>query len=671
MSKIQILDKIIANRISAGEVVERPASVVKELFENSIDAGADKIIIEIEEGGTKSITITDNGHGIEKGDVLTAFMPHSTSKINSLEDLENIVTLGFRGEALASISSVSQVEMITKTKDETTATKVIIEGGEKGIVEEISSNNGTKISVKNIFFNTPARRKFLRKNKTEESDITNLVERFLLSNPQISIKYVVDGKVIYNTTGSGLFDNIYTIYGKEVANNLIEINAERKGFRLSGYIGKPEISKPNRTYQTLIINGRIVQNFLVSSAVGSAYQNFLMKNRFPFYVLNLEMPFDSLDVNVHPSKQEVKFENTNFIYGFFANSVTEALYSSSHIKSIQDENFEKPLQKTENSLKQNSEDLTKNFNLKTTELSFKNLNSLKVNETDFNNLSEIPVINILDLSKNIKNKDECRAGKNAEIKTFNKDEKENNSASKISKNLNLDCSDILKFKNFKNEIKTASTIKFKSDESNISKIFLKKFKDLNASENLLNQVKPTDFQSQVMLEEVTNVPIKVVGTLFNTYIITEKEDKFFIIDQHAGHERKLYDNLIKEIEKNELIVQDLMIAYTFNCNTLEYQFFMDNLDKFKKLGFFMEPFGHNNIKLTKIPMLLVNLNLKEFIAQKACKSAVKAGNVLSLNEIVSLVEDLEKSQVLLCPHGRPIIIEITKKQLEKWFKRLV
>lgn len=660
MAKINVLDKIIANRISAGEVVERPASVVKELFENSVDAGADKIIIEIEQGGTKSITITDNGHGIEREDVKLAFLSHSTSKIKNVEDLNGIATLGFRGEALASISSVSQVEMITKTINESTATKMVIEGGEESFVEEISSNIGTKIIVKNLFYNTPARRKFLRKNKTEETDITNLVEKFMLSNPNISIKYVVDGKVVYNTMGSGLFDNIYTIYGREVAENLIEVNAQRGKYKLVGYIGKPEISKPNRTYQTFMINNRIVQNFLISNAVASSYEKYLMKNRFPFFVLNLQMPYDSVDVNVHPSKQEVKFENTNFIYSLFANAVAEALYSANHIKRIQDNDFSD----TSNDVNQNNKNFTNAENIE-------NINAEQFEQ------------------HGLKNSDN--------MKLFEKNfEEKNNMNPNVSEH--KDISDLLKL-NHLDEFKSEKNLSLKSDESNISKIFLKKFKEesmQNSSDIMkafLTDIKTETMQSQTLMEQTAEKQIKLVGTLFNTYIIVEKDNSFYFIDQHAGHERKLYDEFVSEIEKNSLIVQDLLVAYTFNCNTLEYQFFIDNIEKLKNLGFYIEPFGHNNLKLTKIPMLFFDLNLKDFIeeiksniisfnkkssdilkdfiAQKACKSAVKAGDSLSISEIVLLLKDLEKRPVLLCPHGRPIIVEITKKQLEKWFKRVL
>lgn len=637
MAKIQILDKTVENRISAGEVVERPSSVVKELFENSIDAGAGNIIVEIEEGGIKKISITDNGCGIEYEDVKTAFMPHSTSKIKNVDDLNSIATLGFRGEALASIASVSQVELITKTQDANTATKLIVEGGEFGLIEEVSANNGTKIIVKNIFYNTPARQKFLRKSKTEESEITNLIEKLMLSNPNISIKYIVDGKTIYNTTGSGLYDIIYTIYGKEVSDNLIPVNIKRGEFKLVGYIGKPEISKPNRTYQTLMINNRVVQNFLINNAVTSAYENYLMKNRFPFFVLNLILPFNNVDVNVHPSKQEVKFEKPNLIYSFFANGIAETLFNANHIKSIE-------------------------TNLTTNKNNIDNANKVvkisdELNLIDKNSNYELKELDVFTTSSNKEETNKQALGDKFPEKPKN-------------------FSDILKFRNLQ-----SANLEFKSDESNISKIFIKKLKENNNT------------CQQAIMEESSDLPLKIIGSVFNTYIITQKGDNLYIIDQHAGHERKLYDKFSSQIDKNNLVVQDLLVAYTFSCNVLEYQFIIDNIKKFEKLGFYMEPFGRNNIKLTKIPLLLFDLNisdfinelkanityfnkntsdiLKEFIAQKACKSAVKAGDNLSTIEINSLVKDLEKDTTLLCPHGRPIVIKISKKQLEKWFKRIV
>ena len=338
MSKINILSESVYNKIAAGEVVEKPASVVKELLDNSIDAGATNIKISIEDGGIKNITVEDNGCGIEPDDFDKVFISHSTSKIKTEADLEKIGTLGFRGEALASIASISKVTLTSKVETETFARTCEIVGGKQGETTEIGANNGTTISVSDIFFNVPARAKFLKKPKSEASEITNLVERYILCNPSISFKYVVDGKEVLLSTGSNLFDAIFVVYGKATTDGIIKVDYQnpKSDIKVSGYIGLPTFSKPNRTYQTLSINGRYISSQLVSSCIYNAYEHYLMKGQFPFYVLNLEIPFEKLDVNVHPNKMEVRFNNSNEIYGNVYNAVSTALYNCDKITSPTD-----------------------------------------------------------------------------------------------------------------------------------------------------------------------------------------------------------------------------------------------------------------------------------------------------------------------------------------------
>src|SRR5574344_1523137 len=333
MSKINILDESVFNKISAGEVVEKPASVVKELLDNSIDAGASKIIVKISLGGTKNITVTDNGSGIESDDFDKVFVAHATSKLKTAEDLSKIGTLGFRGEALASIASVAKVELKSKTKEQTFASQVKIEGGKQFDVTQAGGDTGTTISVNDLFFNVPARAKFLRKPKTEASDITNLIERYILCNPHISFEYINDDKTIYQSTGTNLFDAIYFVYGKDATNGItkVDYNSSSSGIKITGYIGLPTVSKPNRTYQTLSINGRYITSNLVSTCIFNAYEHYLMKGQFPFYVLNMEIPLDKLDVNVHPNKMEVRFNNSNEIFGNVYNAVSTNLYNCEKI----------------------------------------------------------------------------------------------------------------------------------------------------------------------------------------------------------------------------------------------------------------------------------------------------------------------------------------------------
>ena len=625
MSKINILDKIVSNRISAGEVVEKPASVVKELIENSVDAGADKIVIEIEEGGIKSISILDNGSGIEKDDIKLAFMPHATSKIKNVEDLDNIATLGFRGEALASIASVAQVEMISKTKASELGSSIKIDGGEFGEIGEVAMNTGTQIVVKNLFYNTPARRKFLRKPKTEEGEITDLVEKIILANPTLQIRYVIDGKIKYNTTGSGLYANIYTIYGRETVENIIEINFEREGYKLTGYIGKPEISKANRTYQTLIVNGRVVRSAFISNAIQEVYQNFLMKNKFPFFVLNLTLPLDSVDVNVHPSKMEVKFENLGFIRTLFTNAVYSALVNANYTRSVVEEEKkeEEKAPSTTNSFVEKREPL----------------NNLP-------NISEDEGISYLASKENM----------------FGQDEK-------------------LKEVSLNYEESMLHEIESNSEESRLTDYIL--------NTNHKNPYVVKEFQEII---EDAMPKAKIIGVIFKTYILVEKENNLYMIDQHAAHERALYDKFSASVENENVLKQGLITPYHLKLNSLEYDFFKRNFDVLASVGFDAVDKGDNQIEITAIPYVLPIEKLGEYIdyfisnlqdysskasdyfksdlMQHACKMAVKSGQVLSLNEIETLIDEMEK-HVLLCPHGRPILIKITKSQIEKWFKRIV
>ena len=622
MSKINILDKFISNRISAGEVVERPFSVVKELVENSIDANADKIVISVEEGGIKSISILDNGSGIEKDDIKLAFMPHATSKIKCVEDLDNIFTLGFRGEALASISSVAQVEIMSKTQNDELGTTLKVEGGQFGELSEIAMNTGTKITVNNLFYNTPARRKFLRKSKTEEGEITDLVEKLILANPNVQFRYIIDGKIKYDTTGSGLYSNIYTIYGKDTIDNILEVNAEREGYRLWGYVGKPEISKANRTYQTLIVNGRIVKNSFISNAIQEVYQNFLMKNKFPFFVLCLSLPFDCVDVNVHPSKMEIKFENLGFIRTLFTNSVYSALMNANFTRIAESEKQQ----------------------------------DLKIENN--------AVLHKIDAEQGV-SYDNSKTNSFQEISLQSEPEFEKESNMFLNSNDN----------NWKQKLEA------NSEESRLT-------------EYILNSKKNNSYVASQYQESIDdNLPkAKIIGVIFKTYILVEKDDCLYMIDQHASHERTLYDKYLESVKKNEVIKQNLLVSKVLNLNSLEFDFIKRNYDCLEDIGFDLEFLGNNSIKITAIPYMLEIAKIDEFfdyfmsnlqdytekgkdffktdLMQHSCKMAVKSGQILSLNEIEKLIDELDK-HILLCPHGRPIVVKIDKKQIEKWFKRVL
>ena len=601
MAKINLLSPMIFNRIAAGEVVEKPCSVVKELVENSIDSGASDISVCIERGGLGKIEVTDNGSGIEFDDLKNALLAHATSKISKLEDLDNIGTLGFRGEALSSIASVSEIEIISKTQDCEYGGKIRCLFGQMEELTQIASIDGTRISVKNLFHNVPARLKFVRKDKTEENDITNFMARLILANPHISFSYTADGKQIYKHKASDLKTAICDIYGEEIEKDLIEVNQTRGNMTLHGYISRPEIAKANRTYQTLIINGRYVINYMISSAISNVYEDYLMKGKFPLYVLCLDLPVDEVDVNVHPNKLEVKFENSGAIFSLFSDACFHALH-----------------------------------------------------ETNFTTTPVSPV---------------------EEVATDNYIKFSAPTVERVTLGVNEGVS-------FQNEEKLDENITFNSKTSLLSEIILK-------------QVQGED-KSLYKQDELFRVeePTRILCTLFDTYILLQKGDDIFLVDQHAAHERLNYDKLKQRLETMTNISQSLVLPVIINVNNQEDNFLQENQKVFEQIGFKIEEYGKCCYRVFEIPFVLAgkdineyfqdvfkNLNtfvnkpldfIKDDLCQKACKSSVKAGNKLSNEEIKILIDSLATNKsTLLCPHGRPIIVKLTRTDIEKWFKRIV
>lgn len=645
MPNINILDKSIFNRIAAGEVVEKPASVVKELVENSIDAGAKFITIEIVGGGIKKIRVTDDGCGMDKDNLPKAFLPHATSKISCLDDLDKIGTLGFRGEALSSIASVAKITALSKTKNSESGTKIHIEGGEVLEISETGCVDGTSITVEDLFYNVPARAKFLRKPKTEESEITNLISRLILANPKIAIKYVVDGKTVYHSTATNLKDAIYTIYGANAIENLIPVEYTYQNIiSVEGFIGLPSFTKPNRTYQTIIINGRFVNNKTISTAIYNAYEPYIMKSSFPFFVVSVKLPLDKVDVNVHPNKLDVKFENNNLIFGAFYNPISEILLNlSTKVRKFE------TAEPTEKLQKENEE------------VNFSNLKTLS--DSDGKQF-------------------EPNALNNSNTVTFANIDKDSSNELKDISMLNSNNEDL---HNSINSFLNNDSFNFEVQNNTIANdlVSIAEKENVFSQSNIFNDVK-VDLNT-----------VKIIGICFNTYIIVENGSSIYFIDQHAGHERLLYDKFKASFEKNDLAVQNLLVPYVLNTNYLESDFINNNLETFKSLGFDIEPFGINSFKVSSVPVLLKdislykffndvlqdlnkNLNLtksdilKDYLERSACRSAVKANDILSKNEIEILLNMLNSSnQILLCPHGRPIIIEITSKEIEKWFKRIV
>lgn len=605
---INILDSLIINRISAGEVVESPFSIVKELIDNSLDAGADKITVEIKNGGIDLILVKDNGKGIIKDDIIKAFLPHATSKIKNIEDLDEIRTLGFRGEALASISNVSQTTMITKVAESDCAYSIDVFGGNFGEILPSTIDCGTKIEVKNLFYNTPARRKFLRKPKQEENQITNIISRYILAHPSISFKYVVDNKVIFQTNGKTLLDAIYCVYGQEITENIISIQKEAGNIKVYGYVSKVGFSKPNTTYQTLMINSRYVVDEIVSKAAFMAFEEYLMPRQFPVYVLNISMPSVDVDVNVNPNKMTVKFSNPSNIYDLVYTAIRSAIYQ-----------FLNPVQEKQTVILEPENKLIK---------------------TDLSSLKEIDIEPLIQVepSRNMIFKQETYSP----ISIF--DIAETKSQEKI-------------------ETDSQKSVAKEKEETQL--------KDISAL---------ADF--------------KIVGQLFNEFVVLEKDESMILLDFHAGHERLNYDKFCKMVEDRDVIIQDLLIPYTQALFNQEIDFIMQLKDDLQTLGFDINMFGENQIIINSVPMQLKDINLKNFVddllhdmknlkpsmnneikhylMQKACKSSVKSGMTLSEMEIKELLKDLDmKHPVLLCPHGRPVLTVISKSQIEKWFKRIV
>lgn len=674
MSKINVLTKDIYNKIAAGEVVEKPASVVKELVENSIDAGATNIVIEIIDGGITQIKVADNGCGIDYDDFDKVFLAHATSKVSSIEDLSRIGTLGFRGEALSSIASVSNITLSSKTEDSTEGYQVKVSGGEMGEITPIGATTGTYIVITDLFFNIPARKKFLRKPKLEENDITNYIARLILANPNISIKYVADNKIVYHSYGTGLYDAIYSIYGKSIVDNIFEVNFEKGDFKFSGYLGKPTFSKPNRTYQTLIINGRYVINQTISTATYKAYENFIMKGTFPFFVLNLQIPLEKVDVNVHPNKLEVKFEDSNTLFGMVYSEILNILYSINTTKKITtDSQDDDPV--VDQSKLVEIKEIGSQFDIKKYNSNQEDKTVNLDNNADLSNEQEdeIKEISLTDTVEYETNKN------NVEIEDFKKNIKEAESEG-------------FKLVPFV----TNSTFDFSVNQNKSVNDNLMASDTSSYNENSNNDTQDNFIKEETNQDSfLNNDDFKNIGMLFNTYVLIEKDNKLLLIDQHAAHERLLFDKFNIELNNKQVAIQPLMIPFVLDTNYNESNFLIENMEILNQMGFEIDSFGNNSFKVSTVPLLFDNINLstffdniladidnklilskqnslKEYLAKKACKSAVKGNDKLTSNEISKLINDLSNSgQVLLCPHGRPIVVEVDRKDIEKWFKRIV
>ncbi len=640
MATINLLDKKVYNRISAGEVVERPASVIKELIENSIDAGATEVFINVENGGTTSITVRDNGSGIEGEELKKAFLPHATSKIIRAEDLDNILTLGFRGEALASIGAVSKAVIASKTAGSELGHAIDCTGGELSEVYEYPTLNGTTVTVNELFYNTPARAKFLKSAKAEEGEVLSVVTKVALSRPEISFTLIADGKTLLETYGGGLKECISCVYGAKTLENCFMIEGLKNGIKVSGFVGKLNFTKPTRAFQTLIVNGRFVVDNTVSSAVSNAYGGYLMKRQYPFYVINLQIPGEAVDVNVHPRKAEVRFSNNQIVYSAVYSTISKVLDGTSSALEIIKEDgsgYSAPVYSGLANGNENYGTYAQNDNKNIT--IEENKNATANEKFDFNHFNEVF----------------SYSGKKGETVT-------------------VEDSGYLGEIQFDRE---SGIDVFAENKKYIEKLEREK------------QLKDMALKQEAIEVEPDMI---YIGQAFNTYLIFEYGSDIYMIDQHAAHERLLYDDLCENAGKNT-DSQPLLIPFTFNASGEEFLSIYTRFDYFRQLGFDIVNAGDDGFKVTAVPCLLSEINLREFfddvlydnsfkretiplvlkekLMQKACKHAIKAGDKLTASDIDALMAKLKGNFGLRCPHGRPIAVKIGKTEIEKWFKRIV
>ena len=594
MKNINILDSNTIDKIAAGEVVERPSAVVKELVENSIDANADAVTIEIKDGGISFIRITDNGEGIDRSQVKKAFMRHATSKIKSVEDLISVTSLGFRGEALSSISAVGKVEFLTKTKSDFIGTRYVVEGGRECVFEDAGIPDGTTIIVRDLFFNVPARKKFLKSPSSEGNNITELIEHMILSHPNISFKYIYNGNVKLQSSGKNDIKScIYNVYGRDIANGLIEVKSIRDDISIHGFIGKPELARATRNFEIYFVNNRFIKSTLIDRALEEAYKDYLMLHKYPTVFLYFEIPSHLIDVNVHPTKREIRFFEGEALKCYIVDVIKNALINKELIKEIVEEHHEKP------SVKES-----------------------EINKEPFETINHI-------IESSYNNYYSSEIGKEDESTDIND----------------------------KNEQLTLFDDKFISEEA------IKKH--------------------------------RIIGQLFNTYWLIEFENKLFIVDQHAAHEKVNYERLIKKLRNNENCSQNIYPPIVVSLSNAEAQYVTKYNENFLNVGFTIEHFGGLDYTISTVPMELLSQNPADYfhemldelmegknsketetvnlkIATMACKASVKGNMHLSVFEADKLISELlTLDNPYNCPHGRPTIISFSKYEIEKMFKRIV
>ena len=713
---IKVLDQNTINKIAAGEVIEKPSSVIKELVENSIDSGATAVTVEVKGGGLSFMRVTDNGAGINKDEVKLAFKRHATSKLVKVEDLLSISSLGFRGEALASIAAVSQVELISKTADDVTGIRYQIHGGAEISSEEIGCPNGTTIVVRNLFYNTPARKKFMKTDATEISYIYDLMCRICMSHPEVSFKFIANGTDKIFTSGNGkLKDIIYHIYGRDITSNLLEINAENDYMKISGFIARPCISRGNRSFEGYYVNHRYIKSAVLTKAIEDAFRTFVMIHKFPFTEINFDVKPDLIDVNVHPTKMELKFVNSQDIYSFTYNAIRETLLFKELIPDVTPEKDPKPETFKQRDIGNKPEAFE---NKRREALAAKENKNVPANGVapassyipPSGRSSESipapfrPVIEVIDETKSAncvredvspykrsvsENRENVAESNTGNQNTGNQNTGNQNTGYQNSGNQNIDSQNT-----FNKENVNTNTDVSTSQSSDNQALLNNSLENTEPVEEKKKYVQQDMFQEKFLTKEA-RAKHRLIGQLFKTYWLIEYDGRFFIMDQHAAHEKVKYEELMANYNNKKIYSQYLMPPAVVTLSAAEIEFLHENMEMFEALGYQIENFGGREFKLNAVPDNLFGLDGRElfidFIADAsssakkvtidtfihklstmACKAAIKGNTEISFKEADALIDQLLKLEnPYTCPHGRPTVISMTEAEIEKKFKRIV
>lgn len=677
MPHIQVLDQITIDKIAAGEVIERPASIVKELVENAIDAGSASVTVEIKDGGISFIRVTDNGCGIPADEVRSAFLRHSTSKIRSVEDLSMIHSLGFRGEALSSIAAVTKTELITKTSDNDLGTLYMIEGGKETAFEETGASDGTTFRVHQLFYNVPARRKFLKTPMTEAGHVQELLIHLALSHPEVSFLFINNGQEKLRTSGNGkLKDVIYNVYGREVAANVIEIDYCKNGLQIKGFLGKPILTRGNRNYENFFVNGRYVKSSMISKALEDAYKDFTMQHKFPFAVLHFTLDGDQVDINVHPTKMELRFQRQQEVYSTVYEAVHRTLLEPELIPQV---SVPEPVTKRVEPKKESP------FLLKPKE------EKIDLPSTHQERTKDTPVYDEDYFLRKMRERVQSyhKRSSSAEVAERTEIYRPEVQTKRIQEAVHYG-------QNEESAKRTTDEVKEIIEQPKEEKQTLPISEQLESVKEPAKKPEQLNLFEEHFLKREVKAEYQLIGQVFDTYWLVQFHDNLYIIDQHAAHERVMYERTLKEMKNKEFTSQYLSPPIILSLNMQEAQLLNEHMDRFTRIGFEIEPFGGEEYAVRAVPDNLYGLAKKELlmemiddladglntsmtpelidekVASMSCKAAVKGNNRLSAQEVDSLIgELLTLENPYHCPHGRPTIISMSKRELEKKFKRIV